>query len=636
MSLPLALWFAVLVSGADSAAGGSGKPIDVSDCVHSSSTITSADYSRLAREKRDKVVATLDRIRDKVEEWGAVTISAPVAVLDESAFYVPDNIVSPSQLYIDAKSDVSASATQATETGVSNQLGAVATPMLIAKVGQPSPGGTTTSTATTTSTVPPLIGADGKPRASLNSEDVSVPNKAGFDAFSATTATAPFNLAAGTPPPQKGVTAALREAQDNTMRQKIYSQMSHPKDIVGYNHVLFAIVQVSCNPGWRTQEHYIADCSASLEYFDLCRKEHLPSGERRRPTVFSVLPLIDAQTVEMANSQRDVTQLAFQLAASLPARGVDLKAKDLFEFVKRYSRDLRSRTPIPVVNSYSSGGTFGFRFSPSFQAMRDPAQKNARAANVLLPTSFPALITVVIHQVDLDYYKDIYKPKMPGILTHISTRWYLKDRLPLWQFPKRLFTPMRRDTAAMEINAAEDVATIHAAKEVFKDQTSGAEGTQPQAFNPALEEMRREVLALQEKGVGRDWPIPINETLFSAKARKDHENKDNLLRENARLKEENAQLKAKAKSASNDPADSAVRVGESQGGSDGNAEREAFSQRFGMSPVSGLAATGMFGALPPEVAWSSLRAPARRASLRVGDRPATDDENPLLPPLPER
>src|SRR5205807_6831385 len=109
--------------------------------------------------------------------------------------------------------------------------------------------------------------------------------------------------------------------------------------------------------------------------------------------------------------------------ASQPVNAVNVRAKDLFQFVRRYSRDLRSRTPIPVVNSYSSGGTFGFRFSPSFQAMRDPAQKNARAANVLLPTSFPALITVVMNDSDLGYIDLNYHPIEPAILAHVSTRW---------------------------------------------------------------------------------------------------------------------------------------------------------------------------------------------------------------------
>jgi hypothetical protein len=36
-----------------------------------------------------RTAGALDQLRKKVEEWGAVTISAPVAVLDSRAFVVP-------------------------------------------------------------------------------------------------------------------------------------------------------------------------------------------------------------------------------------------------------------------------------------------------------------------------------------------------------------------------------------------------------------------------------------------------------------------------------------------------------------------------------------------------------------------
>jgi hypothetical protein len=489
-------------------------------CVSTHET-ASPYYDAKTRRNRDSMVEALDRIRSKVEEWGVVTISAPVAVLDPTAFSVPDDIVLPSAAYASARSDVEASAVQATEVGISNQLGATVVPTIIPPVPRPPTGGTATQNTTTTTTVT----APGGPVASSSAPAAAAPtpvpnpNDQELPPVAPTPATlAPINL--GTiPAPGKSVAEALREAQDNTMRQKIYKQMSYPKGIKDYNTVIFAIVEVSCNPGWRTKEHYIAECSASLEYSDLCSKEHVSLSEQRLPIVFSVLPLLDAQTVEMANSQREVTQLAFQLAASLPAHGVNVRAKDLFQFVRRYSRDLRSRTPIPVVNSFSSGGTFGFRFSPSFQAMRDPAQKNARAGNVLLPTSFPALVTVVMHNDDIEHVVNESKQKggEPGLLTHVSTRWFLKDRPPLWQLPKRLFTPMRRDTAEMGVTAAEEVAKYYSLKDSFERIGTSEQGK----FNPMYEEARRSIIALQAKGIGRDWPIPLNDAFLEQKRRVD-------------------------------------------------------------------------------------------------------------------
>jgi len=484
-------------------------------CVSSEKTVN-PNYDAKTKKSRDEIVGALDRIRDKVEEWGVVTISAPVAVLDPTAFSVPDDIVTPAAAYSSARTDVEASAVQVTETGVSNQLGTTVVPAIIPPVPRPPAGGAATQNTTTSTTVtaPAAAGAATSPTPVPN------PNEQELPLVAPTPATfAPINIG-NIPAPGKSVAEALREAQDNTMRQKIYTQMSYPKGIKAYNTVVFAIVEVSCNPGWRTKEHYIAECSASLEYADLCRKKHLSLGEQRLPVVFSVLPLLDAQTVEMANSQRQVTQLAFQIAASLPMHGVNVRAKDLFQFVRRYSRDLRSRSPIPVVNSFSSGNTFGFRFSPSFQAMKDPAQRNARAGNVLLPTSFPALITVVMHDEDIDYLVHGSEESVlePGLWTHVSTRWFLKDRPPLWQLPKRLFSPMRRDTAKMGIIAAEDVAKYYSQKDTLeKLQTS------EEMFNPMYEEARRSIIALQTKGIGRDWPIPLNVAFLQQKRELDEE-----------------------------------------------------------------------------------------------------------------
>ena len=79
-------------------------------------------------------------------------------------------------------------------------------------------------------------------------------------------------------------------------------------DISGGYQVHFAIVQFSVNPGWRTQQNYVADCSATCSYIG-----SVPPGdgkstaaensgttdpmrivrrEGESPTVFSVLPLL--------------------------------------------------------------------------------------------------------------------------------------------------------------------------------------------------------------------------------------------------------------------------------------------------------------------------------------------------------
>ena len=146
------------------------------------------------------------------------------------------------------------------------------------------------------------------------------------------------------------------------------------------------------------------------------------------------------------------------LTAAFPANNIKVNAKDVFRFVKTYARDLKTTTPIPVVNSYTSGGTFGFRFSPTFQAQANPASQKARAANVLLPTTFPALVTVVVNEVDLmaasqAFAKERHErapvaPKIAhdmAIMAHMNSRWYVKDAGGLLQ---RIFWPMKRDSGS--------------------------------------------------------------------------------------------------------------------------------------------------------------------------------------------
>ena len=124
--------------------------------------------------------------------------------------------------------------------------------------------------------------------------------------------------------------------------------------------VHFAIVQVSCNPGWRTRENYIADVSATCEYYLLDKhgkggaKEVVATddaygkvmGRERQiaPLVFSVLPLMDAQTLELQNSERRMTQLMADIAAAYPSAAANFRGRDLIQFVKQFQKDVATKT----------------------------------------------------------------------------------------------------------------------------------------------------------------------------------------------------------------------------------------------------------------------------------------------------
>ena len=197
-------------------------------------------------------------------------------------------------------------------------------------------------------------------------------------------------------------------------------QMANPREpeIAPYR-VDFAIVQVSVNPGWRTQQNYVADCSATCYYANQRGDGELgdgktiaewPNGNSRNapaPKVFAVLPLLDAQTLDLQNSQSQVLNLIFKLAAQYPSSAAQINFKQLLQFVRSYTRSASSSTPLTVTNSYSSGSTFGFRIAPSFTAILDPAARRSGSANRMIATSFPVLVTLV--QLKSEYYNSLQR-----------------------------------------------------------------------------------------------------------------------------------------------------------------------------------------------------------------------------------
>lgn len=273
--------------------------------------------------------------------------------------------------------------------------------------------------------------------------------------------------------------AAVLLGVNDKITERILRQMANPqkKDFVNSDYsVYFAIVQVSCNPGWRTRENYIADLTATCEYYNSTTRlsnEERPweTSVEESPLVFSVLPLLDAQNLELGNSDRSVTALAAQLSASYPTIGVSLLGQDLITFVKRHQKESVTRTPVTVTNSYSNGRNFGFRFAPSFTAQADPAYRKSRAANILNAVSFPVLVTVVTKPSIFE------KRKVDSVRVNISTRWLIKDRpaLPVWY--KRLYTPLRRETQEQRISVARDVGRLSALLDVYsKMRTRSYEG----------------------------------------------------------------------------------------------------------------------------------------------------------------
>lgn len=458
------------------------------------------------RKDARQAACYLEKVRRKVEEWGLITISAPVEIVDEKEYLSlgPDsNFPSFREELTLARTGTQATVAESRERVLSNGLTVEATPpgtAFVPAVTNPTGGGTTTTSTTTTAT---SGAAPAVPNASTQATSM----------MSSTTFAPPGTLV--TAPSGISERQALNIAAGDKMHANLQRAMTRDNGYRGYNRMVFAVVQVSCNPGWRTRNNYVGDCTAEIEYYDRMLNAPIPHCERRQPTVFSVLPLIDAQTIEAQNSERRFSEFAADIAAAFPTQYANIKARDLLKIASRFQKDARSRTAQPVVNTYSTGRIMGFRFSPSFQALKDPAATSSGTANVLIPTTFPALVTIVLNDADLKALRILGTDGTRyGLIVHISTRWYLNDRPPLISWYRRIGRPLARETSMQRLDMADDVAQMFS----YYHKVEAAAAGPVHRFDPVCEELRRDVLELEAKGIGQSWPIPLSRDILRATA----------------------------------------------------------------------------------------------------------------------
>src|ERR1700676_4994633 len=388
--------------------------------------------------------SAVERLRGKLEEWGVLTASVPVVMSAQDQFKIDKN---PSDFptvkeYINSQqANVSGSSFQSTESAFGEQVAATVKGEL-----QANP--TTGQTEKTLGPASDVYTSKASPAPLNITNFLSAPAAPGSLAT---------QLAKTTGIP--GRTAVLLGVNDK-LTERILATMASPPFDTFLNKdygVYFAIVQISCNPGWRTRENYIADLTAECEYYNTAKGRTMPESQHEYPKVFSVLPLLDAQNLELGNSDRQVRALAAQLTAAYPTIGLSILGQNLITFVHRYQKDSITRTPVTVTNSYSTGRTFGFRLAPSFTAQADSAYRKSRAANILNPTAFPVLVTIVTkHGVFEAEGPDQYD----SVRVSVATRWLIKDRPPLPVWYKRLYTPLRRNTISMRIKWADDVSVL--------------------------------------------------------------------------------------------------------------------------------------------------------------------------------
>jgi hypothetical protein len=200
---------------------------------------------------------------------------------------------------------------------------------------------------------------------------------------------------------------------NDKIAENILEYLVNPKDIPSNKKVFIGVLQVSCNPGWRTKQGYIGDVKIFPEY---AKAQEVKGNngpyllsyqkDRHQPMVVSAFPFIEAQTLDLRNSYRQQVAFATYLAGVFQAQGATTQAQMMSDFVDRLEGDAASRNVLPVISSYSDGRTFGYQIIPAFQALGEPTDYESGPENILHPVTFPALVLIVADKKELTSEKE--------------------------------------------------------------------------------------------------------------------------------------------------------------------------------------------------------------------------------------
>ncbi|MBX7258586.1 MAG: hypothetical protein K1Y02_19655 [Candidatus Hydrogenedentes bacterium] len=269
-------------------------------------------------------------------------------------------------------------------------------------------------------------------------------------------------LPAATPPSAISERQALLIGLNDKLTENVLKYLANPAGISKTQKAYLAIFEVSCNPGWKTRKGYICDINVTLDYARPknasgeravgARRSFAPAPQKqgdgagssdkedpfeddfeyssledtnsRQPSALSIFPSTEAQVLDLRNSEREQIALASYLSALLMGAGQQHMSEVMGSYAERLSYDAATRTPIPVVTSYTDGWSFGFRVMPSFQALGDPLDKEKGSANVLNPYSFPAVVLLICEEGELD----VSKKGWDRIVFQTSSRWIPAER----------------------------------------------------------------------------------------------------------------------------------------------------------------------------------------------------------------
>lgn len=124
-------------------------------------------------------------------------------------------------------------------------------------------------------------------------------------------------------------------------------------------------------------------------------------GSKPLPAIAAVSPMTDIQNLDSASSQRQAIERAQRIGLALSFLGAKTGVSAFNDYASKLESDIRTRTPLVPVASYSNGGVFGYRIGPSVAALTNPGDPKSASGELLQKQSFPVLLIIGLDKSDL-------------------------------------------------------------------------------------------------------------------------------------------------------------------------------------------------------------------------------------------
>jgi hypothetical protein len=491
-------------------------PSELALCPDPGSGEKSAEDKKGLIHHIDRIVAKLDDVDRVSQEWGRASVS-DLALIDNdlrrSNGYFALNYTNSAANYVGLEgSTVQGAVAHYLSTAFAQETSVQVTPpagKLPSLGGSSAPAGTNSNSASSTN----ATSSGGS--ASSSNGTVSLPGSL----IGNLSPTNFLNLLAKiTNTTQLSPGNALVLGLSDKETELILNYVSSPQQVPDNKRAFLAVMQVSVLPGWRTARDYVCEVQIRFQYalsregcikrygpgwdYDDFVSSYDPDDKQRRiklnlpvsyPSIIAAFPFAQAQILDLQNSLAHQLDLLTQVAGQLNPQ---VQAKVLNEFKRYEQQDTATRSMLPLVVPSSQGYDVTYRFDRQLQAMADPAKYGSNPAQLLQPTSFPALVLIICDEGELRNYDEI--------CASVETRWvpakhrsWLKQNVFDWVTHgyRRGIPYLNRD----RIKAASQLTDVQKKLEGMQDKVD--------ELSPQYMELQRRFMSLQNVALGIDKDV---------------------------------------------------------------------------------------------------------------------------------